>query len=74
MHFLARAAPPGLAATAQSLYSAVSGGIAMGLAMLLAGALYAAVAGQAFLAMAALSAGGLGFALILRRWGRDDAR
>ena len=74
MHFLARAAPPGLAATAQSLYSAVAGGIAMGLAMLLAGALYAAVAGQAFLAMAALSAAGLGFALLLRRWDRGDAR
>ncbi len=67
MHFLARAAPPGLAATAQSLYSAVSGGIAMGLAMLAAGALYQAVAGQVFLAMAALSPFGLRFALILRR-------
>ncbi len=67
MHFLARAAPPGLAATAQSLYSAVSGGIAMGLAMLLAGALYGANAGQAFLAMAVLSALGLGLALVLWR-------
>ena len=67
MHFLARAAPPGLAATAQSFYSAVSGGIAIGLAMLLAGTLYQAAAGQAFLAMAALSAGGLGLALVLRR-------
>ncbi len=73
MHFLARAAPPGLAATAQSLYSAVSGGIAMGLAMLLAGALYAAAAGQAFLAMAALSAIGLGFALVLARASRSAA-
>ncbi len=73
MHFLARAAPPGLAATAQSLYSAVSGGIAMGLAMLLAGALYEAAAGQAFLAMAALSAAGLGLALVLWRHDRRAA-
>ncbi len=73
MHFLARTAPPGLAATAQSLYSAVSGSIAMGLAMLLAGVLYEAVAGQAFLAMAALSAFGLGLALVLRRHGGNEA-
>ncbi len=74
MHFIARAAPPGLAATAQSLYSAVSGGIAMGLAMLLAGALYAAAAGQAFLAMAVLSAIGFGLALVLWRHGREEPR
>lgn len=69
MHFIARAAPPGLAATAQSLYSALSGGVAMGLAMLLAGALYEAAAGRAFLAMAVLSAAGLILALVLRRSG-----
>ncbi len=73
MHFLARAAPPGLAATAQSLYSAVAGGTAMGLAMLLAGVLYDAVAGQAFLAMTVLSAVGLGFALVLARASRSEA-
>jgi PPP family 3-phenylpropionic acid transporter len=74
MHFVARAAPPGLTATAQSLYSAVSGGIAMGLAMLLAGALYEAAAGRAFLAMAVLSAGGLVLALLLQRRSREDPR
>jgi len=74
MHFLARAAPTGLAATAQSLYSAVSGGVAMGLAMLLAGALYQAAAGQAFLAMTALSTLGLGLALVLWRFGASEAR
>ncbi len=73
MHFLARAAPPGLAATAQSLYSAVSGGIAMGLAMLLAGALYDANTGRAFGAMTVLSALGLGLALVLRRHDRSAA-
>ena len=66
MHFIARAAPPGLSATAQGLYSAVSGGIAMGLAMLAAGVLYDAAAGRAFLAMAALSGGGLALAIVLR--------
>ncbi len=70
MHFLARAAPAGLAATAQSLYSALSSGVAMGLAMLLAGALYEAAAGRAFLAMTVLSAGGLVLALVLRRHDR----
>ena len=67
MHFIARAAPPGLSATAQSLYTAISGGFAMGLSMLAAGALYQAYAGGAFLAMAALSAGGTGLALVLWR-------
>ena len=67
MHFIARAAPPGLSATAQSLYAAVSGGIAMGLSMLAAGALYQAYAGGAFLVMAGLSAGGLALALVLLR-------
>jgi len=74
MHFVARAAPPGLTATAQSLYSAVSGGIAMGLAMLLAGALYEAAAGGAFLAMAVLSLGGLILALVLRRHSKEEPR
>ncbi len=66
MHFIARAAPPGLSATAQGLYSAVSGGIAMGLAMLAAGVLYDAAAGRAFLARAALSGGGLVLAIVLQ--------
>ncbi len=72
MHFLARAAPAGLAATAQSLYSALSSGVAMGLAMLLAGALYEAAAGRAFLAMTVLSAVGLVLALVLRRYGERE--
>jgi PPP family 3-phenylpropionic acid transporter len=67
VHFIARRAPPGLAATAQGLYAALSGGLAMGLASLLAGWLYAAVEARAFLAMAAMSAGGLALALALGR-------
>ncbi len=72
MHFIARAAPPSLSATAQSVYAAVSGGIAMGLAMLAAGALYADYAGGAFLAMAVLSAGGAAVAGVLWRLTRGD--
>ena len=72
MHFIARAAPPGLSATAQSVYAAVSGGIAMGLAMLAAGALYADYAGGAFLAMAGLSAAGVAVAGVLWRLTRKD--
>ncbi len=67
MHFIARQAPPGLAATAQTLYAAVSGGLAMGLAMWLAGWLYAAYGAGAFAAMAVMSGLGLSLALWLRR-------
>ena len=63
VHFIAGRAPAGLAATAQGLYAALSGGLAMGLASLLAGWLYGAVEARAFLAMAAMSAAGLALAL-----------
>lgn len=56
MHFIARRAPKGSAATAQSLYAAISGGLAMGLALLLAGFLYAKDPAVAFFAMAGLAA------------------
>ncbi len=67
VHFIARHAPQGLAATAQGLYAALSGGLAMGLATLLAGRLYETFEAQAFLAMAVLSAAGLALALVLSR-------
>lgn len=70
MHFIARAAPPGLAATAQGLYSAAAGGIGIGLALLLAGWLYGIQEGSAFLAMAGLSLGGVILAVLLYRWER----
>ncbi len=61
MHFLARSVPPGVAASAQSLYAALSAGLGSGLVMLVAGALYGAYGGQAypFIAMraAAIAAG-----------------
>jgi PPP family 3-phenylpropionic acid transporter len=69
MHFIARAAPPAWSASAQSMYTAVSGGIAMGGGTWLAGLLYQQAGAQAFFASAAMSAGGLLLSLILaRRW------
>ena len=59
MRFLSAEAPRRLAATAQAVHAVVSGGIVMGLSLLLAGRLFEAFAGQAFLAMAGLSLAGL---------------
>jgi PPP family 3-phenylpropionic acid transporter len=67
MHFMARWVPTGAAASAQSLYSALSAGFGSGLVMLAAGALYAAYGGQAYPIMALLSAAGLCGVLLLRR-------
>ena len=67
MHFLARNVPPGVAASAQSLYAALSAGLGSGLVMLVAGALYAAYGGQAYPLMALLSAAGLVGVWQLRR-------
>jgi PPP family 3-phenylpropionic acid transporter len=53
IHFIARAVPPTLSATAQSLYSAVVMGLGTGLMLLASGSLYAALAGAAYLPMAA---------------------
>ena len=55
MHFIARQAPPGQAATAQALYSVISG-VAVGLAMWTAGRIFEAHGPIAFQAMAVLSA------------------
>src|SRR5207244_11382998 len=59
IYFLARNVPPGAAASAQSLYAAVSAGLGSGLVMLAAGAIYTAYGGQGYLLMALLSAAGL---------------
>lgn len=56
IHYIARAVPPDLSATAQSLYAAAVMGLALGAMLFLAGPLYAAAGGHAYLAMAALSA------------------
>jgi PPP family 3-phenylpropionic acid transporter len=55
VHFIARNAPPGLSATTQGLYAAISGTV-MGLAMFLSGGLYARLGGNAFVPMAAMCA------------------
>ncbi len=65
MHFIARAVPAGRTASAQSLYSALTGGLIQGLTLILSGPLYAAVGGHAFLAMAAMSAAGGAATLLL---------
>ncbi len=64
MHFIARRTPKGSSATALSLYAAISGGLGMGLALLLAGFLYQEHPGLAFFAMAGLA--GLAALLALR--------
>lgn len=64
MHFIARRAPKASSATALSLYAAISGGLGMGLALLLAGFLYSDSPALAFFAMAGLA--GLSLLLALR--------
>jgi PPP family 3-phenylpropionic acid transporter len=70
MHFLSRAVPPSAAASAQSLYAALSSGLGSGLVMVIAGALYSAAGGGAYSFMAALSAAGLVGAVALG-WASD---
>jgi PPP family 3-phenylpropionic acid transporter len=67
MHFLSRAVPPSAAASAQSLYAALSSGLGSGVVMMIAGALYSGFGGAAYAFMAALSAGGLVGAVALGR-------
>lgn len=59
MHFMARTVPPHAAASAQSLYAALSAGLGSGLVMLAAGWLYTGFGGYAYPFMALLSAAGL---------------
>jgi PPP family 3-phenylpropionic acid transporter len=73
MDVIGRTAPPGLAATAQSLYSAIATGAVFGLTMLFAGELYAAQGGGAFYVMAAMAMGGMLLAALLVQRGRTTA-
>lgn len=69
MHFIQRAVPETLSATAQGLYSAIVMGLMLSITMSATGTLYAATGGGAFLAMAAMCAGGLlGAVLLARTW------
>lgn len=54
------------AASAQALHSALSSGVLMGLATMLAGTLYGSMQGLSYLAMMVLSIVGLGFVLVAR--------
>jgi PPP family 3-phenylpropionic acid transporter len=73
MHFLQKAVPRSLSASAQGLYASLTAGIAMGTISLAAGPLYRNFAGHAFLAMAVLGGIGLVAALILlKRWNGEQ--
>ncbi len=67
MHFIARAAPEEMSATAQSLHGAVGAGIAVGLVMASAGWLYQEFSNGAFFFMAAIALASLIMALLLAR-------
>jgi PPP family 3-phenylpropionic acid transporter len=67
MQFLVRAVPPGLASTAQSVYSALAGGVVMAGATFLAGRLYGDHGGVTYLAMTALAVLACGAALLGHR-------
>jgi PPP family 3-phenylpropionic acid transporter len=59
--------PPRLAATAQSLYAVMSGGVIMGLATFASGPIYAAYGGRTYLLMAAMGVVSVVFSLWLTR-------
>ncbi|MBA4210617.1 MAG: hypothetical protein C0454_13905 [Parvibaculum sp.] len=65
LHFVARASPPSLASTAQSLYASMSAGIMMGVMTLAAGPLYAHFMSNAYLLPAGTSLLALAGALML---------
>ena len=72
MHFIARAIPANLTATAQSLNTAIAGGVIMAGGIAGAGWLYGAFGGRAFLAMTGLAMiSGLLALWLGRRW-RDQ--
>ena len=66
IHLIFQLAPKGTAATTQGLYAALSGGLVLGLAALLAGWLYQTSEAAMFLAMAGFSLAGLLLAWSLR--------
>jgi PPP family 3-phenylpropionic acid transporter len=67
MYFLAKAVPPRLAATAQSLYAVMCNGVVMGLATYASGPIYAAYGGRTYLLMAAMGIVSVTFSLWLAR-------
>lgn len=67
MHFIHRTVPQEQAGTAQAVFAAATGGVAMGSATLLAGTIYGPLGGASYGAMAALGAVGLLAAIALKR-------
>lgn len=69
VQFVAQAAPPRLAATAQSLYAAMASGVIMGLVTIGIGPIYEALGPQAYFVMAGAGAAALlGAFMVGRRW------
>lgn len=73
LQLIERSAPVHSASSAQTISSAFSGGLVIGLATLASGPLYDAVGPRGYLAMSALALVGLVFALRLLRAGRASA-
>jgi PPP family 3-phenylpropionic acid transporter len=71
MHFIARAVPPDMVTTAQSLYFSLAAGGATALFMVASGWLYEAFGPHAYFAMALASAAGGAVALVLARLWRE---
>jgi MFS transporter, PPP family, 3-phenylpropionic acid transporter len=67
MHYIRETVPAGLRNSAQGLYAAISGGIALSASMWLSGLLYSELLGNTYLVMAAISLAALSFALALKR-------
>ncbi len=67
MHYIRLTVPAGLRNSAQGLYAAFSGGIAMSCMMGVSGLLYGQLLGGTYVVMAAVSIAALSFALALKR-------
>ena len=67
IHYMGRVVPEAQGGTAQALYASVTGGIAMGGAMLVSGPLYAAYGGMSYWVMAVIALAGVGAAMLLLR-------
>jgi PPP family 3-phenylpropionic acid transporter len=72
MHFIGKAIPSDLSATAQAVYSAVVQGLGFGVAMLLSGVLYARYGAAAYFAMGVLGAAGAAASYMLGRAWRGE--
>lgn len=75
MHFIQRAVPEEVSATAQGLYSAVAMGVVLASVIMASGGLYAWAGGHAFFAMTAMSVlGGVAAVALGRRWRGEELR